>query len=54
MGNGSLCSCSCPIAVFVPVNVGQEHSLTMAQSLSRVEKHSCDNSCPFGKALEMS
>lgn len=50
----SLCSCSCPIAIFVPENVGHEHSLMMAQSLSWVEKHSCDNSCPFGKAAEMS
>lgn len=50
----SLCSCSCPIAIFVPVNVGHEHSLMMAQSLSWVEKHSCDNSCLFGKAAEIS
>lgn len=48
-----LCSCSCPIAIFVPVNVGQEHSLMMARSLSWVEKHSCDNSCLFGKAAEI-
>lgn len=51
--NGSLCSCSCPIAIFVPVNVGHEHSLMMAQSLSWAEKHSCDNSCQFGKAADM-
>lgn len=49
----SLCSCSCPIAIFVPVNVGHEHSLMMAQSLSWVEKHSCDNSRLSGKAAEM-
>lgn len=49
----SLCSCSCPIAIFVPGNVGHEQSLMMAQSLSQMEKRSCDNSCPFGKAAEI-
>lgn len=46
---GNECSCSCPISIFVPVNVGHEHSLMMAQSLSWVEKHSCDNSVCLGR-----
>lgn len=35
------CSCSGPVAVFVPLNVGHEHTLNDAPAF--VEKHSGDN-----------